>query len=201
MDPSLTVFDRTSQWYTERLSQFDFAPKANMLGVEPLEEGVRVALMTDSFEVSAKGIASESGGEVPFSETVILSNYILRCPDLFPRKGGWITWREVPGSGALAVYVGSNAVKVIETRFASDLDGLSKATKLLGGAVMPSQGSDFSARFDLLPRIPLTMHFNTADDEFPASCTLLFAEDVGAWLDTESLAILAVLFAEKLTHL
>ena len=199
MEPSMTVFEKTKAWYKEQLEHFDLPGKAAFLGAEPFKQEHRISFLAEPFGVCGDAFFHEKGRPLSFSEEVVLCNYILRCPAQMPQKGGWITWREVPGSGALSVYVSTNARKVIEKRFSNDLFGLEKASRALGGEILPSSGHDFSARFDLLPRIPLTLCFNFSGDDFPASCTLLFAEDVSHWLDTESLSILAVLFAGKLT--
>jgi len=107
----------------------------------------------------------------------------------------------VKGSGPLAVYFSENVVKPVEQRFSGKLSELADRCEALGGTQDSTGNSyDFSVTFDLLPRIPVALRFNDADEEFASSCTLLFASDVAAWLDPESLAILAVLFVQKLAH-
>ena len=58
-------------------------------------------------------------------------------------------------------------------------------------------GHDVSMGFNFLPRIPLLLLFNDKDDEFPASCSLLFERRSENYLDAECLAMAGrVLFDE-----
>jgi dienelactone hydrolase len=56
-------------------------------------------------------------------------------------------------------------------------------------------------RFDALPKIPILLLFNDADDEFPAQCLLLFERRAEKYLDMECLAILGWLLAGYLCEL
>lgn len=49
---------------------------------------------------------------------------------------------------------------------------------------------DLAAQFVALPRVPLLLLFNDADDEFPARCSVLFQEHADRYLDPECLAML-----------
>jgi hypothetical protein len=50
-------------------------------------------------------------------------------------------------------------------------------------------------QFNPLPRVPLLLLFNDADDEFPAHCSLLFERRAEKYLDAESLGILGMLLS------
>lgn len=199
MSDSLTVFEKTYGWYLKQLATCDYLSRAERLGASVHDDSLVFSFLNDSMSVSRIGVVGPGGKAPGFSESIVLMNYILRCPEALPVRGDWITYREVEGSGPLAVYFFDNALKPIQHRFAGHLPGLREACALLGGREdAGAESYDLAATFSLLPRIPLGLRFNDADEEFPASCTLLFASDVSAWLDAESLAILAVLFAQKL---
>ena len=199
MTSSATVFHQTSQEYLTRLSKIPYLDRANFLGADVEGSSLCIEMYGRPYWISAEGVFNQRREVCSFSKQVVLLNYILRCPEALPRKGRWIAWREVPGSGPLAVYMGANAVKPIECTFSGDVKKLQEASRLLGGKEdSQDRSSDFSATFKLLPRISLHLKFNDGDEEFPASCTLLFTEDVSLWLDTESLAILTVLFVATL---
>lgn len=201
MSQSLTVFDKTYGWYLDRLRACDYRGRAHRLGAEVCNDALVLPFLNERFSVSRMGLAGPGGAVPGFSESVVLFNYILRCPERLPAGGEWISYREVKGAGPLAVYFSDNAVTPLANRFAGKLSELSAACRMLGGRETPDAGAyDVSATFDLLPRIPLSLRFNDADEVFPASCTLLFASDVSSWLDPESLAILAALFARKMVN-
>jgi hypothetical protein len=50
-------------------------------------------------------------------------------------------------------------------------------------------------QFNALPRVPVLLLFNDADDEFPAHCSLLFEGRAEKYLDAECLAILGMLLS------
>ncbi len=48
---------------------------------------------------------------------------------------------------------------------------------------------DLSMQFDALPRVPVMLLFNDADDEFPAKSSVLFERRAEKYLDAECLAM------------
>jgi len=87
----------------------------------------------------------------------------------------------------------------IAGRYSRRLDELATRCKALGGAAPDSGLSyDLTMQFASLPKIPLLLLFNDADDEFPANCSVLFRQSAGKYLDLESLAILAAQFSREL---
>ncbi len=53
-----------------------------------------------------------------------------------------------------------------------------------------SANYDFVVQFDALPMIPIILLFNNADEEFPATCSILFESQAEKYLDCECLAML-----------
>ena len=49
---------------------------------------------------------------------------------------------------------------------------------------------DFAMQFDALPMIPLILLFNDLDEEFPATCSMLFQSRIEKYLDAECIAML-----------
>ena len=58
---------------------------------------------------------------------------------------------------------------------------------------------DLALKIDALPRVPIFLLFNDADEEFGAECRLLFERRAAAYLDMESTAILGVMLSAALT--
>jgi hypothetical protein len=57
---------------------------------------------------------------------------------------------------------------------------------------------DISLVILALPKVPLLLLFNDADDEFPAACSVLFERRAERYLDMECLAMVGMLFADYL---
>lgn len=54
---------------------------------------------------------------------------------------------------------------------------------------------ELSVQFNPLPKVPLLLLYNDADDEFPANCSILFERRAEKYLDAECLAILGMLLS------
>jgi hypothetical protein len=78
----------------------------------------------------------------------------------------------------------------LERTFGSNPADLKRRCGALGG--VPA-AEDFpyevTMRLPALPRIPILLLFNGADEEFPARCTMLFERRAEKYLDMECLAI------------
>jgi hypothetical protein len=81
--------------------------------------------------------------------------------------------------------------RAIGSCFSGGLDELMNASRRLGGyAPAIDVKNDFAVQFDALPRVPVIMLYNDADEEFPAKCTILFESRAEKYLDAECIAML-----------
>jgi hypothetical protein len=113
----------------------------------------------------------------------------LQCPDTEPEPGEWVTYREFKDAGPLTGYFAANTNKIIETRFAGQLDTLTYACRKIGGRAIETPAFDVAFMFDMLPRLPVFFRFNDRDDTFPAQTSILFRQSAEKHLDMECLAI------------
>jgi hypothetical protein len=58
--------------------------------------------------------------------------------------------------------------------------------------------SDFLSSFIVLPRVPILLLFNEADEDFPAQSSVLFEHRARHYLDMECLAMVGTLLVEHL---
>ena len=76
---------------------------------------------------------------------------------------------------------------------------LKRACDALGASIPDMDiACDLCRRFTLLPKMPLLLVFNDADDDFPASASLLFEKRASTYLDAESQAILGQALSNRL---
>jgi len=184
------VFEKTYNDYLAQIAGIDFPSRADMLGAELSGDALIIPFYGEPYQVTANGVVKVSGDRANFAVSVVLCQYILRCPEATPESGGWVTYREFKDTGPLEGYFTANTNKIIETTFAGDLAALHNASKRLGGAEFDDGSSyDLSITFDLLPKIPVLLRFNDRDDEFPAQCSVLFRQSAESYIDMESLAI------------
>jgi hypothetical protein len=131
---------------------------------------------------------------------VVLCKYLLLCPNVHPTDDRWQAYRNFPDAAPLVTYFADQVERTVAGRFAGRLERLRRAATKLGARRPPMTLShDFSACIDALPRIPVLLTFNDADDEFPATCSVLFEKRAENYLDMECLAMVGGLLAHRLT--
>jgi hypothetical protein len=127
---------------------------------------------------------------------VILAKYVLTCPiPLPPLSGKWMTYREFRGAGPLVSYFTSTTKKNIELHFSGAKERLEMRCRELGGRIEDNNSYELSVWLQALPRIPVVLNFNDADDMFPASCSILYRASAEHFLDMECLAMTGTLLA------
>ncbi len=108
-----------------------------------------------------------------------------------------MSFRDLKDAGPLTTYFSHDVERAIAQKFSGRLDDLKEASKALGGYPPDIELSyELAIQFDSLPRIPILMLYNDADDEFSATCSVLFERRAERYLDPECLAMVgALLFA------
>lgn len=193
------VFDRTAAFYLERLLALDRGAVAKRLGLRREADALIVPLLGEDCRLTADGLRTPAGGRASFSALVTVSNYLLRAPEAAPADTAWAAYRDFPDAAPLRNYFYQNAERPVAEAFAGDVARLEQHCLRIGGRpVKESLAYDLAFRIEALPRLPVFLLFNDRDAEFPAECRLCFERRAAAYIDMESLAILAALLAGKL---
>ncbi len=193
------VFEQTYTQYLRQLAAVDYLARADLLGVETEGEALVIPLYDRRYLVSNRGIEGLDGAAVNDAVRVILAKYVLTCGDRLPvLSHRWVTYREFRDAGPLVSYFTSNTNKNIELHFANKKGQLERCCRKLGGMIEEHPAYDLSVSFRALPRIPVILNFNDADDMFPAACSILYQESAEHFLDMECLAMTGTLLAGKL---
>ncbi|MCF8025389.1 MAG: DUF3786 domain-containing protein [Desulfobacteraceae bacterium] len=191
MKPGENVFEETYMYYLSRLRELSFESLADNLGAELKGGNLKIPLFRNQYEISRDEIIDPSGKRPPHDICVILSKYILLCPPALPPEDDWVNFRDLKDSGPLTSYFANDVEGAIEKYFSAGFGELKKAGHALGG-YPPNLDIDYdlAMQFDALPRVPLLMLYNDADEEFPAKCFVLFKSGVEKFLDSECIAML-----------
>ena len=192
-----SVFENTYDEYIAQIARIDFRSLEEKLRIRTEGAGVIIPLFGISYEVSKRGIVDPSGKKPSFDICVILCKYLLLCPDVYPTENDWVSFRDLKDAGPLTTYFSHDVERAIAEEFSGRLDDLKEASKALAGYPPDIELSyELAIQFDSLPRIPILMLYNDADDEFPATCSMLFERRAERYLDPECLAMVgALLFA------
>lgn len=193
------IFEETYRHYLSSLEQVDFTKRANTLGAKVSGNSLHVPFYDQQLSISSSGISSEGHEHVPFPVKVVLCRYVLMCPDDMPKQDArLVNYRDFRDAAPLIDYFTTNTCKTLEIAHSGEIAKLHNKCVQTGGVEEIAVGYDLSMKFKALPRIPLYLYFNDADDEFPAKCSILFQADAGQFLDMECLAITGTYLTSRL---
>ncbi|MGD8343512.1 MAG: DUF3786 domain-containing protein [Desulfobacterales bacterium] len=198
MDKS-SVFEETYASYLARIARLDFARIAGRLGAELSGEELIIRIFGKPYSISKQGIRDLSGKRPDFSVCVVLFKYLLLCPDHDPLEDDWVTFKDfkdaAPFAGAFVNYTEAP----LADHFAGNLARLEAAARALNGHPPAADFPyDLSLQFSALPKVPVLVLFNDADEEFAARCAVLFERRAEKYLDMECLAMVGSLLFEQL---
>ncbi|MFH1057726.1 MAG: DUF3786 domain-containing protein [Pseudomonadota bacterium] len=192
------VYEQVYAGLVQRLAGGDLAGHAAALGLDWAGGAARTPLLGRGYLVDAHGVRAADGNAAAFTHRIVLAYYLLHGGRGEP-AGRWVPYRELPGG---ADFARSMAVAV-EGRLAKSFSGrladLERAVAAIGG-----RPADLVARFDgawafmALPRLPLALTFNDADEDFPAEAKLFYDLTAPNFLDLECLAALGLILVLEL---
>ncbi|GBC61737.1 DUF3786 domain-containing protein [Desulfonema ishimotonii] len=195
------IFDQIYKDYLSQIATVDFKSVAPRLLAETEGDKIRIPLFGTDHTVSAKGIADPSGSQPSHSVSVILAKYLLLCPQAHPAVREWVSYKDFKDAAPFVGGFVSNVDRFIAENFSGRPVDLETACRCLAGRPPESDiglSYDLAMRFEALPRIPLLLLFNDADEDFPAQCKVLFERRAEKYLDMECLAMVGILLANYL---
>jgi hypothetical protein len=161
-----------------------------------------VPLFNRTYRVSSSAVVDLSGEKPPLEICVVLCKYLLLCPEIIPTEDDWVCYRDLKNSGPLTVFFANDVEQSISDHFECGIEQLEKSCKNLGGVLIEEKYPyDLCMQITALPKVPVLMLYNDADEEFPAKCSVLFERRAEKYLDCECLAILGALFVADLKGL
>ncbi|MCD4717176.1 MAG: DUF3786 domain-containing protein [Desulfobacterales bacterium] len=185
-----SVFEKTYKDYIAQVAEIDLGSIKQKLGVEIEGDETIIPLFGKPHKVSKSGITDPSGKQPSLDICVICCKYLLLCPDIYPTEKEWVSFRGLKDSGPLTVYFANDVERAISGYFAGRLNDMKEACKRLGGYSPGMEVNyDLSMQFDALPKVPVILLFNDADEEFPAKSSVLFELRSEDYLDPECLAM------------
>lgn len=195
------VFEETYRKYLDRISGINLSTIKNKLGITIEKDNAVVPLFNKHYLVSSKGITGPDGKKPPLEINVVLCRYLLMCPNAEPSQNEWVSFKDFRDSGPLVTFYLNDVEKPIAKHYSGKMDELKKACSFYNGTAPEIDlNYDLSMQIISLPKIPMLLIFNDADEEFPADCSVLFQKSADKYLDGESLAILGALFSNFLRN-
>jgi hypothetical protein len=193
------AFEETYRGYLSRIGTVDLRAACNRLGAEAETNGPVVPLFGEPHRVGPAGVFDPDGCRPHLSVCVILCRYVLLCPPSALSGVDWTSFKDFRDAAPLVGSFAGSVEGAISRSFAGRADVLRRAAAGLGGQAPPGSFShDVASTIPALPKVPLLLLFNDADDEFPAACSVLFERRAAGYLDMECLAMLGMQLARRL---
>ena len=190
MVPENSAYEKTYRHYIAQIAGIDLESIRQKLGLEVKGDEIIIPLFGNPYKVSVNGITGPSGKQPSLDICVICCKYLLMCPDIYPAENEWVSFRGLKDSGPLTVYFANDVERAISEYFVGRPDDMKEACKTLGGYSPDMEVNyDLSMQFNALPKVPVILLFNDADDEFQAKSSVLFERRAEEYLDPECLAM------------
>jgi hypothetical protein len=124
--------------------------------------------------------------------------YYFRLSDGTPLANHWIAFSELPDGRFYNQAFQGYSGKVIAREFGNDLEAFRRNASKIGGQEHAQDQAlgDAAYVFQVLPHVALLAVYWCGDEDFPASCQILFDASVSHHLSTDACAILG----STLTH-
>ena len=201
MSVTSPVFKETYKNYLDQVAGLEFKSLEKKLGIRADTDKVVIPFFGRLYTISNKSIVDPAGKQPSLEISVVLCKYLLLCPEMAPPEGDWVSYRDFKDSVPLTSFYANSAEQSLARHFSGRIDDLERSCKTLGGFSPDIELSyEISLQFNSLPKVPLLMLFNDADEEFPAHCSVLFKRNAEMYLDAECLAILGMLLSAYLRN-
>ena len=179
----------------EELRQADLLDRCRKSGAvlrEP-DGAVELTLLGQSYLLQPPGFTATQGGEeVHITDRILLLHYLQRATGKAP-TGHWINFTEVPGGELYMRTFQARSVDRLLRAFGGREDALLPAAESIGAVA--TDLAEISFHVKALPMVPVALALWRGDDEFPASCNMLFDATVTDYLSIEDVVVLAGIVA------
>ncbi len=169
------------------------------LGITARDCRYRIPFFNKTMMITTDRIYDVDGKTASHSVSVILCKYLLLCPQAPSNDTNLVTYKDFLDA---LPYIGGfhNTVEQpIAGCFENAGPELKKRCLELAGQPFDTEVScDLAFKFSALPKVPIILLFNDADEDFPAQATLLFQKNAAEYLDMECLAMIGSILAHRL---
>jgi hypothetical protein len=199
MEMQAPVFQEIYENYLAEVAALDLPSRAEPLGIRVDGDMASIPFFHRTYTVTPTAVADEKGGKPSHAVCVILAKYLLLCPDNPAPDAAVVTYKDFREAGPYVGGFHNTAQRPIAERFSGRLEELKRRGKALGGRIWETDvNCDLAIAFPALPRVPIFLIFNDADEEFGAECSLFFRRDAAQYLDMECIAMIGMTLAEWL---
>ncbi len=122
--------------------------------------------------------------------------YYFTTADGASQGKDWISFTDLPDGRFYTQAYQSYTGKLLAKHFENRLDAFEAAARAAGGERQQLASAAYA--FQLLPRVSLLAAYWLGDEDFPASCQVLFSSGVSHYLPTDACAIAGSMLTRRL---
>ena len=184
------IFSEVYPDLLSRVKLIDLSRKLSILGIQKRGSLFAFDFFNRQFLFDGVDFFDTAGADLTTAVKVVLCTYILMSPEKESKSDAkLVTFREFSDAGPLFSRFTENTAKIIQTSFSNRVETLSHRCLKLGGTILANQSYDISVRFRALPKIPIILNFNDADELMPANAVFLYHDTAVTYLDLQCLTI------------
>ncbi len=184
------IFNEVYPDLLSRVKPMDLSQKLNILGIQKRGTLFVFDFFNRQLVFDGDDFFDTAGADLTTAVKVVLCTYILMSPEKELKSNGkLVTFREFSDAGPLFLRFTENTAKIIQTSFSNRSEALSRRCLKLGGTILTHQSYDVSVRFRALPKIPIILNFNDADERMPANAGFLYRDTAATYLDLQCLTL------------
>lgn len=201
MNQPSKIFEEHYEDYCRQIKSVDLAAVSSILDIRIENNIAEIPFFDRIYHVSGDGVLEKESSMADYVTSVILSKYLLLCPDKLHLDLEWCTFRDFKKESHFTNtnYFASDTTQRISRHFEGRLADLEAACERINGRKEKMDlAYDLTIVVPVLPRLSLLLLANGAEDNFPADCRVLFQRQGEYYLDPESLAMVGALLAKKL---
>ena len=197
------AFQRHTSYYRDQLADMNFSSIKDTLGLGADEGVFSLTFFNRIYTIAPTGIWDPEGNPADYMALVILSKYLMLCPETPVTDMAWAAFKDFRKSAQFVNvnYFASDTERAMVPVLSKRLDDVRALCHRVGG--QPSTepfAYDLVLEFQALPKISLLLLFNEGDADFPAYGTVLFQRHAEDYLDPESLAVTSAYLVRRLTE-
>ncbi|MCM8821925.1 MAG: DUF3786 domain-containing protein [Candidatus Omnitrophica bacterium] len=129
-------------------------------------------------------------------EKILIFHYLVRSKDSIAETGSLISFSELEAGNIYRPSIESRVYKPLLDKFGSSGEEFLKKAFFLGA--QKTEMSEFSVKIKVFPKVCIYIVLYPADEEFPASCQILFDSSISQIFETEDIVVMCEEIAERL---
>jgi hypothetical protein len=172
---------------------------AKSLEIDVINDGYRIPFFHRTYMIETDRIVDADGKTATHLVSVVLCKYLLLCPNLPSNDIDLVTYKDFKDAAPFVGGFRNTVEKPFARNFEHGLHKLEKRCLELGGQSFDTEVScQLAFKFNALPKVPVVLLFNDADEDFPAQVTFLLQKNASSYLDMECLAMIGGALAYNL---